>query len=335
MLNVITIGDSTIDNYLVIDNATVECDLNKKKCRLCFNYADKIPIKTTSQSVGGNAANVAVGLRQLGLKTAIVTELGDDINGHVIKHEFEETGVATNLVKLLPNRETRYSVVLNYQSERTILSYYAERNYSLPVLPNTEWIYYTSLGKSFEKLQTKLANYLKRHPNTKLELSPGSYQMKQGLATVRNLIPRSELIIVNKEEATRLLGKRGSPKALAETLHKQGARLVVITDGENGSFASDGFQAYNLPVYPITPVAKTGAGDAYASGFLAAIIYGKTLPEAMQWGTANAGGVIQKWGAQHGLLTKKQIVRTVLQYSSILPVRIRISSSSSANFMAT
>lgn len=315
MFDIITIGDSTIDTYLIIDNAKVECDLNKKKCQLCFNYADKIPIKTTSQSVGGNAANVAVGIRKLGLKTAIVTELGDDINGHVIKHELEEAGVVTSLVKLLPNRETRYSVVLNYQSERTILSYYAERHYSLPTLPKTQWIYYTSLGKSFEKLQIKLENYLKRNPSTKLALSPGSYQIKHGLVAIQTIIPRAELIIVNKEEAARLCGKRSSEKALAGALHKQGVRLVVITDGEHGSFASDGSLGYYMPVYPIIPVAKTGAGDAYASGFLSAIIYGKTVFEAMEWGTANASGVIQEWGAEHGLLTKSQILHSLARYA--------------------
>ena len=321
MFNVLTIGDSTIDTYLVIDDAEIECDLHKKNCRLCFNYADKIPIKTTAQSVGGNAANVAVGVRKLGLKTAIVTELGDDINGHVVKHELGRVGVDTSLVKLLKNRETRYSVVLNYQSERTILSYYAKRRYSLPNLPKTQWIYYTSLGQSFENLQAKLALYLKRNPDTKLALSPGSYQMKHGLATIEKLIPRAQLIIVNKEEAEQLTGKLGPEKTLAGMLQKQGAEIIVITDGEHGSFASDGSQSYCMQVYPIPPVSKTGAGDAYASGFLSAIIYGKTLPEAMRWGTANAGGVIQEWGAQHGLLTRPQLLRTLSRHSSILPVR--------------
>ena len=81
MFDLITIGDATIDTFLILDAASNCCELNKKKAMLCLNYADKITIVGSAQSVGGDAANVAVGAHKLGLKTAIVTELGNDING--------------------------------------------------------------------------------------------------------------------------------------------------------------------------------------------------------------------------------------------------------------
>jgi sugar/nucleoside kinase (ribokinase family) len=180
MYDVITIGDATFDTFLVIDDATINCDLKSEECKLCLNYADKLPIRHSTQSMGGDAANVAVGLTKLGLKTAIVTELGDDLNGHVIKQGLEEAKVNTEMVRILKDKETRYSVVLNFKAERTILSYHAPRTYSLPKLASTQWIYYTSLGKSFEKLQDKLEQYLKKHPETKLAMNPGSYQLKHG-----------------------------------------------------------------------------------------------------------------------------------------------------------
>jgi sugar/nucleoside kinase (ribokinase family) len=282
---------------------------------LCLNYADKIPIVHSDQSVGGNAANVAVGTKKLGLKTAIVTELGDDINGRAIESELKKSGVDTKLVKIIKKAETRYSVVLNYKSERTILSYHAKRNYSLPRLPKTDWIYYTSLGKNFEKMQKQLVAHLKKNPQIKLSMNPGSYQLKNGLPAIKQILPLLDLLIVNKEEAERIVGENADSKKLCLLLHVKGAKQVVITDGLNGSYAFDGEKVYHLHSAPLKAKAKTGAGDAYTSGFLSAIIYGLSVPEAMQWGTANAEGVIQVVGAQKGLLNKANIKKKIKKYS--------------------
>ncbi|MFA4831328.1 MAG: carbohydrate kinase family protein [Patescibacteria group bacterium] len=321
MFDLITIGDSTIDTFLIIDDATLHCDLKKEHCQLCFNYAEKIPIKHSAQSVGGNAANVAAGAKKLGLKTAIVTELGDDINGYTIKEDLAQAGVDTRLVRCLRGRETRYAVVLNYQSERTILSYHAKRNYSLPKLPRTKWIYYTSLGASFEKLQKKLLRHLKNNPDVKLAMNPGSYQIQKGLPAIKSIIPHASLLIVNKEEAQKIAGKKKDARALCLALHKQGVETVVITDSLNGSYAFDGEACWRMPASPVKAIAKTGAGDAYTSGFLSAIILGETIPEAMRWGTVNAGSVIQKFGAQKGLLNRAQINR-LLKIYKMNPVKI-------------
>ncbi|MFA6427188.1 MAG: carbohydrate kinase family protein [Candidatus Magasanikbacteria bacterium] len=319
MFDLITIGDATMDTFLAIDDATLSCDLNREHCKLCINYADKLPITHTGQSVGGNAANVAVACQKLGFNTALVTELGDDINGLIIKEELENSGVHTKLVKVHKGKETRYSVVLHYKSERTILSYHVKRAYSLPKLPQTKWIYYSSLGSSFEKLQEKLVAYVKRHPETKLATNPGSYQIKFGLQTYKKILPLTELLFVNKEEATKLVGQRDSIQKTMHALHLLGPRIVALTDGTKGSYASDTKTLYFMEPFPAKAIARTGAGDAYASGFLSAILSEETIKTAIQWGSANAGGVIQKFGAQKGLLTKNQIKQYIKKHSRVVP----------------
>lgn len=322
MFDVITIGDATFDTFFVIDDDSPQCHLNRDKTQLCLNYADKISLTTSGQSAGGNAANVAVGLKKLGLKTAIVTELGDDIAGLAVEDQLKNTGVDTRFVRRHKNHQTRFSVVLNYRSERTILSYHANRRYLLPTLPPTPWIYYTSLGKTFEHLQEKLIGLKKRKPTIKIAVNPGSYQLRYGMEHFKKIIRYAEVLFVNKEEAARIVGKRLTPKALVSSLRRLGPKVVVITDGTRGSWAFDGTDAYSLPVFPIVPIAKTGAGDAYASGFLAAHILGKSTEEAMLWGTANAGGVIQKIGAQHGLLTRAGVQKLIKKFSKTKPVAI-------------
>lgn len=321
MFDIITIGDSTVDNFIIIDEheAKLQCDLKSDNCQLCFNYADKIPIKNTGHSIGGNAANVAVGCKKLGLNSAIVTELGDDVNGIIIKTELEKTGVNTKFVKVLPGKDSRYSVVLNYKSERTVLSHYVKRSYSLPKLPRTKYLYYSSLYGQFGKVQKGILDHLKKHPETKLIVNPGSHQIKNGLNELKKILPYTNLLFVNKEEATKLVGKKPDIKSLIRALHNKQIKNVVITDSTNGAYASDGQAMYHMEIYPIKATGKTGAGDAFASGFVSALLYKKTLKEAVIWGTANAGGVIGQIGSQKGLLTKNGINKLIKKYSKINP----------------
>ncbi|HBU07312.1 MAG TPA: hypothetical protein DEB09_04485 [Candidatus Magasanikbacteria bacterium] len=324
MFNIITIGDSTVDNFIIIDDneASLQCDLNTDTCKLCFNYADKIPIKHTAHAVGGNAANIAVGCKKLGLKSAIYTEIGDDINGEIIKDELAKAKVSPDFIKVLHNQDSRYAVVLNYKSERTILSHYIKRKYHLPKLSKTDWLYYSSLCGDITQVQKSIIKYLKNNPNTKLAVNPGSHQIKTCSTELKKILPFTYLLFVNKEEARCLVGKKADTTQLIKSLHTKGVKIVVITDGTKGATASDGNIIYHMAIYPIKATGKTGAGDAFASGFLSAIHYGKNITEAMQWGTANAGGVIQQIGAQKGLLNKSNLEKLIKKYPKIIPRKI-------------
>lgn len=325
MFDLITIGDSLVDIFFVLDEHTRGCTLDKTKKKICFDYAEKMSIDQSTHAVGGNAANVAVGAKKLGLKTAIVTQIGDDINGQVVLDALQHAGVDLSLVQIEKNKETRYSVVLNYQSERTILSYHTNRVYTLPHLPETAWIYYTSLGKHFEKLQTKLVAHLKKHPNTRLAMNPGSYQFAHGLTAIQDMLPWVDTLIVNKEEAQKLLGitKKTRVPALLKALASHGPHTIVITDSTHGSYGWQEGNIFHMASFPIVAKARTGAGDAYTSGFLSATMLGTSLEEAMIWGTANAGGVVQEFGAQKGLCSKKRIATIRASYPDIVPTRLK------------
>lgn len=325
MFDIITIGDSMVDTFVVIDHdeATLQCNLKQDRCQLCIDYADKIPIKHTHQAIGGNAANVAVGCQKLGLKTTILTELGDDLNGLSIVHDLEAQKVNTALIKIIPKAETRYSIILNYLAERTVLAYFVKRNYTLPKLPDTRWIYYTSLAKNFEKLQDQLVKYLKNHPQTKLAINPGTYQMKYNLKKIKQILPLTEIIFINKEEAVKIIGKEKNLKETIKKLHQLGIKKVVITDSVRGAYASDGKNIYQMPIFPIHAVDKTGAGDAFASGFLSALMHEQNLTEALKWGTANSAGVITKIGAQEGLMNKQAIIKMISRFKKIEPNKLK------------
>jgi len=98
-----------------------------------------------------------------------------------------------------------------------------------------------------------------------------------------------------------------------EAILKTGPGIVVITDGPNGAQAADGKFHYIFPAYDVPVIATLGAGDACSSAFLAAIIKGEKVEEALELATANATCVIQKFGAKGGLLTIKEAHSFVLK----------------------
>ena len=164
--------------------------------------------------------------------------------------------------------------------------------------------------------------YLEKNPKTKLAINPGSYQIKKGLQAIRLILPMTDILLVNKEEAAKILNKKASALSMCKSFIKKGVGTVVITDSLKGSITMNKDETYFMPIFPIKAVAKTGAGDAYTSGFLSATLLGYDLPTAMQWGTANAGGVIQKIGAQKGLLGKTEINKIIKKYSKIKPIKV-------------
>lgn len=310
MFDLISIGDSTIDTLMEIHDAEVNCTIHKERCVFCINYADKIPVHQFTRTVAGNAANNAVGGSRLGLKTAIYTHMGDDDQGNWIRAKLIAEGVSPKYIKKDKDDDslTNASTVINFKGERTILVYHAPRTYKLPPLGRAAWAYYTSVSKDHLRLNREVVAWVRRN-KVKLAHNPGTFQLKAGYAKMKQVLKVSEILFVNKEEAARIVGAQHSVRHYLMALHARGPKIVVITDGPNGSFAFDGKSFYQMGIVKAPVVERTGAGDSFASAFVAARHYGKTIPEAMCWGSLNSASVIGKIGPQAGLLTKKEIER--------------------------
>ena len=328
MFNLTTIGDIVIDTHVNIDDASLECKLKNKPCQICFDYASKIPISNSFQSLGGNAANVAVGATKLGLRSNIISSLGEDSNGKLALEELAKFKVNTENVIVEEKNQTRYSVVLSFQSERTILSYHGKRKYALPKkMPATEWVYFTGLSKGFEKLQLQFLKWKKSHPSVSLVFNPGSYQIKEAMDYVLEMVAQSDILIVNLQEAEKILNttmkKVKKVSVLINRLLQLGAKEVVITDAANGAYVGDMTETWHMKSFPVKIVAKTGAGDAFSSGYIVARSLDYNRPQSLRWGISNSCGVISKVGAQNGLLSKTQIKTIGLKYSTIKPTLIK------------
>jgi sugar/nucleoside kinase (ribokinase family) len=319
MYDFISIGDSTLDVFLQIHEATVSCQINKEQCLLCLEYAEKIPVESVVKIPGaGNASNAAVGASRLGLKSAIVSVLGKDDIGQEIMRGWKREKVGTTYVTFDPKHDTNYSTVLSFKGERTILTHSAKRIYKLPRIDGAKWVYYTALGPGHEHLEKQLLDHLKRKPHQQLCFNPGTTQLRRGLKAIKPVVRRSNVFIVNKEEAERLLEDGQRPiHSLLLSLHALGPKIVVITDGPNGSHATDGKHIWSLGIFEGPTIERTGAGDAYATALVSALYHGIPISEAMRWGTANSWSVVQYIGPRKGLLEKTKMKTALRKFQHV------------------
>lgn len=310
-IQLLSIGDASIDVFITPTESESLCKLSDKECLICFSYGDKIPVKDLTFSIGGNAANNSVGASRLGVKTGIVLTLGDDVTGSQILEFLKQEKVDTTHTFRQPQTGSNYSVIVSYLGERTIFTYHAPRSYELPLtLPSVPWIYLTSMGENFKPFYTDIVNWLKQNPNTRMGFNPGSWQIHAGVDELRDVLSLTHIIFVNREEAEKLTGMKetkGQEKQLLGALSKLGPKISVITDGPNGAYVFDGTKFLRSPILPVPIKQRTGAGDAFGSGSLSALIKGKTLDEALLWGTINSASVIGFVGSTKGLVHDSEI----------------------------
>lgn len=306
--DLLSIGDATIDVFMTPLESETVCKIDTKECLIAFSYGDKIPVKNLEFSIGGNAANNAVGTRRLGVSTGIVLTLGQDNVGEMIVKRLKDEAVDVTYVVEQPSTSSNYSTIINYSGERTIFVYHAPRSYEFPVhMPAAPWVYLTSMGESFRPFYIHMVDWLKINPQVKLAFNPGSWQMRADFGDIKDIMNLTHVIFVNREEAEKLTNFGESSKKERElliALSKLGPKICVITDGSKGCFAYDSIEGkfFSVGVLPVDAYERTGAGDAFGSGTLAALVHGKTLAEALLWGTCNSSSVIGYTGSQRGLL---------------------------------
>lgn len=320
MFDLISIGDPTIDTFLIVKDVDVKEIKGQKKA--IINWGDKLPVQSFYRTVAGNAANNAVGAARLGLKTGYYCVVAHDTGGREIVHKMEKENVSTRFIVKNDKHPTNASTVLSHDGERTIFVYHEHRHYVLPSFPHASWVYLTSMGDGFEKIYKDLAKYLDRY-KVKLGFNPGTFQLRKGPKANELILKRTELLSLNVEEAQSWVGDLGrDPELLCKHLVKLGPKAVVLTDGRSGaySYSEEGF--YFIKEYPGPMIEATGAGDGFTTGYIAALFYGKTHKEALRWGPINAGHVVQEIGPQAGLLTLAEMEKELKKLKTFVAKKV-------------
>ena len=311
-IDFLAIGDIVVDNFIMLKDAHVHCNIDKEGCELCLRFGDKVPYESSTVVAGvGNSPNASVCASRLGLNTAIVTNIGDDKNGQDCLNSLKSNKVSTEFISIQKEKPTNYHYILSYDIDRTILIKHTKFDYQFPNMTSlVSWVYLSSLADNSLPYHAEILEFLKNHPETKLAFQPGTFQMKLGKEALKEVYAHTEAFFCNLEESQRILETESKDiLELSKGIRALGPKIVAISDGENGAYLYFNDELWHNTIFPdiAPPVERTGAGDAFSATFIAAMALGKTPLEAFYWGPINSMSVIQKIGAQAGLLTKEAL----------------------------
>ena len=311
-IDFLAIGDITTDAFIRLEQAHLVDAVDHASKEICFSFGGKIPYESVKVvRAVGNSANAAVCAARLGLRSALVTDIGKDQNGKECLAELKKNDVITKYVHAHRNIDTNYHYVLWYGTERTILVKHQQFPYTLAgIKKEPSWIYLSSLGEHSLDFHTNITMYLDAHRNVKLAFQPGTFQINFSKGALAGIYKRTTIFFCNVDEARRILKDEISDAvSMMRVIHALGPQIVVITDGVKGSYVLENDVAYFMPIYPDIkpPYERTGAGDAFAATVTAELALGKTLQEALLAAPVNSMSVVQYVGAQEGLLSQGKI----------------------------
>ncbi len=307
MYDIVTFGSATKDIF-------VETGLREKDGYIAYPAGDKIPIKSLRFAAGGVGVNVAVGTSRMGLKTAYMGKLGNDGAADTILDVLkkEKIDFLGKQVKGL----TGLGIILDsYEKHRTILTSHGVVDHFKFSEVNknklkTEWVFFSSLKDESFKTEEKLIMWLKKK-GIKTAFNMDAYVAKKTSAKLKNILKNLTVIIMNKEEAQTLVKKKKIDDLL-KGINKLGPEIVVVTDGSKAAYAYDGQEICSVkPHANIKVVETTGAGDAFASGFLSGLVKKNDIKLALKLGIANSESVIQHYGALNKLLRWNEALKKV------------------------
>lgn len=300
MFDIITFGSNVIDAF-------VFTEIKNKKNFICYELGSKILIEDLKFDIGGGGVNTAVAFSRLGLKTGYIGKIGNKDFGYRVLKILNEEKIKF-LGSIDNNHINGFSVILDsVDKSRTILTYKGVNDTidyeDLKIKKiKTKWIYLTSLmSKSFET-QKKISFEL-HNKGTKIVFNPSEYLIKKKDLT--ELLRICEILILNKEEAKLLSNKyKIKEKNILMALNSLGPKIIVITDKDKETKCYDSYSKrfYSIIPHKIKVIERTGAGDAFGSGFVAGMVCGLSINDCLKLGLKESESVIKYFGARNHLI---------------------------------
>lgn len=322
IFDVITVGGAARDITFYTKEGKLVAQMKDplRQKLLGFEYGAKIGIEKAHFTFGGGAANAAVALARLGLKTAIIARVGKDEDGRAVVANLVKNKIDTKFIQIDPAAKTGFSFIATFgpEVEHTAFLFRGANNDLKLETHNlkfkTNWFYVASLsGDGWRKVMDTLMS-----TKSRLAWNPGNKQLAAGLVGLKKYLAKTAILFVNKDEAIQLVvslpkyKKAGTawlnqPRNLFGVLAEFCPGILVITDGAKGAYISLRGKIYHQISLSKKIIDTTGAGDSFCSSFLAGYIrYCGNILKAAKLGAINSAYNLTGVGAQDPLLTWKE-----------------------------
>jgi sugar/nucleoside kinase (ribokinase family) len=310
-LRTVSIGSATCDLFIRTSDETLCGD--GESIRLALG--SKIRLSEVIETCGGGAANTAVGLARLNCNAHFCGMVGSDEWGQRIVANLQREQVGTEAVTYIEGETSSFSIVMNVAcGERVILyntgiaQHLHDATFDRDMLATCDWVYLNHISDESCDILDDLTNILAANKKMGLTWNPGGRQLKRGVHDACNagLLKNTQLLLINREEMT-LMTKTEDIKIAFRLLHDAGVHTICMTDGKHGSIGSNGQDYVECGTLDTNVIDATGAGDSFGVGATWASLQDQDLSTVLKAGTLNAASVLQKTGAQPGLLTDTEM----------------------------
>jgi sugar/nucleoside kinase (ribokinase family) len=277
-------------------------------------------------AAGGCAANAAMDLAKLGVPTAVCGKVGNDFFAGFVRDELQSKGLNVDGIRASTTAPTARTVILPVAGD--------DRRYIHAVGANAELrvedINLEQLAQArvlfvggyllFPGMQpaalAKLFQFA-RERGIQTVLDVAGPKAEQGLEPLAPVLPFTDVFLPNQDEAAVMTGE-ADPWRQAEIFSDLGAGTTVITRGAEGVVVRTRDQSLTAPALPFEFVDGSGAGDAFAAGYIVGLLEGWDLERTLAFATAIGGSACTRLGTTAGVFTRPE----ALDYLSRHPVRL-------------
>ena len=318
-VKILTFGAATQDVFLTGKALHARRDVRTRDYVEQFPLGAKMEVDNVVFDTGGGATNAAVTFARQGIEVGFIGKIGHDPAGGEVMRALRREGVATDRIVYDPRTGTSYSTLLVAPGgERTILNFRGASHHLTVrdvAIRNLEadWFYITSLAGNLDLLG-KLLKHANNH-GINVAIDPGNAELAQ-TKKLRALLPLVTVLKANAEELAVLFGGDNLRDTVVRAADN--CPYVVGTNGAAGSYAAAAGRLYQAGQYQkVKVVDRTGAGDAFGSGFVAALAKGLAIEDALSLASANATSVVAQMGAKTGILKTKRVKRMKLKVTEV------------------
>ncbi len=341
-MKALTVGGAMVDSIAIIDSSSIErmTMRNADASYLLMEEGRKTEAEEISTHPGGGAVNTAISMSRLGLDVSAIVKLGMDQRADMILTKLKSEGVSTRWITHDPRMPTgaavlissheRNAAIFTFRGANTLLSMADIKPESLSV----DIVYISSLSNQSADCFPELVKAAKA-ANCKVAANPGIRQLTARGRAFLDTAGSLDILLINRDEADALVpalsaivgeggpalsidqeqtvpdlvrrglfsgGFRLSLSHFFRSLIKIGCGVVVVTDGRHGAFVASQDRLVYYPAIPTEVIGTAGAGDAFASSFVALSALGWPLELSLRAATINSASVIRYADTQTGLL---------------------------------
>ena len=263
---------------------------------------------------GGCAVNTAICLTKLDVQASVVGKVGEDVFGRFVEQDLRHKGIDTAGLRRSTTYGTSKTIILPVVGEdrRFIHTFGANADFSAEDIDRSRVsqaeVFYLGGYLILPRLrQSELAELLcfaqQQGVRTVLDIAVPAGDVGLSLTALADVLPYVDVFMPNDQEAQALTGET-EPRRQAERFLQLGCGTAIITMGAEGTLLMDTVQTLQAPAFPVEVVDASGAGDAFAAGFIVGLLEEWSVPESLRFASAIGASACTQLGCTTGVFTR-------------------------------